>query len=77
MSDIDVMAAIIEQKAYGKDIMDRTWRATTKSSVATAQALHAAGFRMSAGTVDQAQNDALAALQARVSRLEGWAGLPQ
>ncbi|QNL30805.1 hypothetical protein SEA_ESTES_96 [Mycobacterium phage Estes] len=72
MSDIDVMAAIIEQKAVGKDIMERVYRATTKSSNAAAQALYAAGFRMGTGTVDQTQNDRLTAIESRLSRIEGF-----
>ncbi|APQ42201.1 hypothetical protein PBI_MRMAGOO_98 [Mycobacterium phage MrMagoo] len=72
MSDIDVMAAIIEQKAYGKDTLERVYRATTKSSNAAAQALYAAGFRMGAGTVDQTQNDRLTAIEGRLSRIEGY-----
>ncbi|QUU29284.1 hypothetical protein [Mycobacterium phage SirSheldon] len=79
MSDVDVMAAIIEQHARAQDSIARSiyYRVTSTSAHKAAEALLAAGFRMGAGTVDREQNEALRELQGRVARLEGWAGLPQ
>ncbi|ASR75945.1 hypothetical protein J4U02_gp097 [Mycobacterium phage Aziz] len=74
MSDVAVMAAIIEQKAVGKDIMERVYRATTKSANSAAQALYDAGFRMVAQSVDQSQNERLQAIESRLDRIEGWTG---
>ncbi|WNN95720.1 hypothetical protein SEA_GLASKE16_85 [Mycobacterium phage Glaske16] len=79
MSDVDVMAALIEQHARANDPVARSlsYRVTASSARKAAEALHAAGFRQGAGTVDREQNEALRELQGRVARLEGWAGLPQ
>ncbi|QSM01135.1 hypothetical protein SEA_NANOSMITE_90 [Mycobacterium phage Nanosmite] len=74
MSDVDVMAAIIEQHARAQDSIARSiyYRVTSTSAHKAAEALLAAGFRMGAGTVDREQNERLKAIEGRLDRIEGY-----
>ncbi|AER26127.1 hypothetical protein SEA_DIMINIMUS_85 [Mycobacterium phage Diminimus] len=74
MSDVDVMAALIEQHARANDPVARhmSYRVTASSARKAAEALHAAGFRQGAGTVDREQNDRLKAIESRLDRIEGY-----
>ncbi|QNJ56895.1 hypothetical protein SEA_REINDEER_85 [Mycobacterium phage Reindeer] len=74
MSDVDVMAAIIEQHARAQDsVAPRIfYRVTAASAHKAAEALLAAGFRMEAGTVDREQNERLKAVESRLDRIEGY-----
>lgn len=77
MSDVDVMAAIIDKHGEDYNPTFRNYdRISSSSAKKAARALYGAGFRMAVDDTDTTQNDALKALQARVARLEGWSGLP-
>lgn len=82
MSDVDVMAAIIQKNAMshlqGKfDFEPRNYLCTDGSVKKAAEALRDAGFRMSAGTADQEQNARLQAIESRLDRIEGYMVLPK
>lgn len=82
MSDVDIMAALIQQ--HGEKVFSAIktvapgsrWQISPDSARAAAKALYDTGFRLGAGTVDREQNERLRALEARVTRVEGWAGIP-
>jgi hypothetical protein len=67
MSDLDLMRAIISENHSSYRI---------DAARATANALHEAGFRLTGTPTDTNQNMKLAELEQRITRLEGWAGLP-
>ncbi|SKM19167.1 Uncharacterised protein [Mycobacteroides abscessus subsp. massiliense] len=78
MSDVDVMAALIQQHAEAFSALSRGYlRVTDDSAQEAATALYDAGFRMMVNDVNQEQNKRLAELERRMDRIEGWAGLPQ
>lgn len=81
MSDVDVMAAIIEQ--YGRtnfksaQYVSGSYRITSETAKAAAKAIVAVGFGLVTNSCDAQQNVRLDEFERRLVRLEGWAGLPQ
>ncbi|OHU63976.1 Uncharacterised protein [Mycobacteroides abscessus subsp. abscessus] len=80
MSDVDVMAALVLQHSTAR-VQDRwgDWKShyvTESSAKKSAEALYAAGFRLTVDDTDRTQNSRLDELERRLVRLEGWAGLP-
>lgn len=80
MSDVDVMAAIIEQHGRtnfkSAQVVSGLYRISPLSSREAAEALVKAGFGITTQSADRAQNARLDELERRMVRLEGWAGLP-
>lgn len=71
-----MMEAIAMQYGTAKDFTNRSWSISQASAKSIAKALQEAGFRMAADEVDTKQNQLLEELRERVSRLEGYTGLP-
>lgn len=71
MSDLDIMAAIIERHVRARDpgLPPVAYRPTQESATCAARALQNAGFRMVA---DSDTADRLRALESRLDRIEGY-----
>lgn len=70
MSDLELMRSIVYECA----VKDTGYSGSI--SKAAAKALYAAGFRLVEGDAEAAQNARLADLDRRLTRIEGWTGLP-
>lgn len=82
MSDVDVMAAIIEKHGRtnfkNAQVVSGLYRISPLSAKEAAEALVKAGFGATTKSANKkAQNASLDELERRLARLEGWAGLPQ
>lgn len=71
MSDTQIIKAIVLEHAFSLDSLTHTSRRVTDGSAhEAAKALYEAGFRM------VADDDRLEKLESRVTRIEGYTGLP-